>query len=147
MSSSTDRLACHGPHVSLIPRSTDAAMEIEACRILPGQIVQTVSVDVGDADAVEKAMSEVVAKQGTVQVVRDSGDRLRVHVRGSTLNFARFITMIQSSREGPGGDAYSYGRSGLLSGLTEMFLERGSVRLLLENSIEDTDGSRAREQG
>lgn len=43
-------------------------MEVEACRVLPGQMVQTISADVGDAAAVEKAMGEAVAKQGPVQV-------------------------------------------------------------------------------
>lgn len=47
-----------------------AMMEVEACRVLPGQMVQTISVDVGDAAAVEKAMREAVAKQGAVQVWR-----------------------------------------------------------------------------
>lgn len=47
-------------------------MEIEACRVLPGQMVQTISVDVGDATAVEKAMDEAVAKQGAVQVILGS---------------------------------------------------------------------------
>lgn len=45
-----------------------AMMEVEACRVLPGQMVQTISVDVGDAAAVEKAMGDAVAKQGAVQV-------------------------------------------------------------------------------
>lgn len=36
--------------------------------MLPGQMVQTISVDVGDAAAVEKAMGDAVAKQGAVQV-------------------------------------------------------------------------------
>lgn len=47
-----------------------AMMEVEACRVLPGQMVQTISVDVGNAAAVEKAMGEAVAKQGAVQVWR-----------------------------------------------------------------------------
>lgn len=47
-------------------------MEIEACRVSPTQMVQTVSVDVGNPDEVEKAMSEAVSRQGTVQA-RDNG--------------------------------------------------------------------------
>lgn len=48
-------------------------MEIGACRVSPGQMVQTVSVDVGDAEAVEKAMGEAVGKQGAVQArVKDA---------------------------------------------------------------------------
>jgi len=49
-------------------------MEVEACRVLPGQMVQTISVDVGDAAAVEKAMGEAVAKQGAVQVQGRMGE-------------------------------------------------------------------------
>lgn len=41
--------------------------------MLPGQMVQTISVDVGDAAAVEKAMGEAVAKQGAVQVQERTG--------------------------------------------------------------------------
>lgn len=54
------------PFTCFLPAA--AMMEVEACRVLPGQMVQTISVDVGDAAAVEKAMSEAVAKQGAVQV-------------------------------------------------------------------------------
>ena len=43
-------------------------MDIEACRVSPSQMVQTVSVDVGDFKAVEKATCEAVAKLGPVQV-------------------------------------------------------------------------------
>lgn len=47
-------------------------MEIEACRVSPTQMVQTVSVDVGNPDEVEKAMSKAVSRQGAVQA-RDNG--------------------------------------------------------------------------
>lgn len=47
-------------------------MEIKACRVSPTQMVQTVSVDVGNPDEVEKAMGEAVSRQGTVQA-RDNG--------------------------------------------------------------------------
>lgn len=48
--------------------STIAALvEVEACRAQPDQMLQTISVDVGDASAVEKAMGEAVAQQGAVQ--------------------------------------------------------------------------------
>lgn len=43
--------------------------------MLPDQMVQTVSVDVGDAAAVEKAMGEAVAKQGAVQARVFVGNR------------------------------------------------------------------------
>lgn len=57
---------------SIIPaapsfHSLAAMMEAEACRVQPDQMLQTISVDVGDAAAVEKAMGEAVAKQGAVQ--------------------------------------------------------------------------------
>eukprot|EP00903_Cladosiphon_okamuranus_P009315 g8887.t1 len=67
------QLVREGAHVTIVARRQgvlDAAMlEVEACRVLPGQMMQTISVDVGDAAAVEKAMVEAVARQGAVHVL------------------------------------------------------------------------------
>ena len=48
----------------------DAMVEMEACRISPDQMIQSVSVDVGDPAAVEKVTADAIAKQGMVQVRR-----------------------------------------------------------------------------
>lgn len=56
---------------------TDALAEMEACRVSPEQLVQTVSVDVGSAEQVEKMMVAVVAKQGPVTVRKGQGREQR----------------------------------------------------------------------
>lgn len=53
----------------------DALAEIEACRVSPNQMAQTVSMDVGSPEQVEKMMEEVVAKQGPVTVRGKAGSR------------------------------------------------------------------------
>ncbi|CAM9358961.1 unnamed protein product [Laminaria digitata] len=67
------QLVRQGAHVTVLARrqgALDAAMmDIKACRFSPSQMVQTVSVDVSDFKAVEKATSEAVAKQGPVQIL------------------------------------------------------------------------------
>ncbi|CAM9575693.1 unnamed protein product [Ectocarpus fasciculatus] len=67
------QLVREGAHVTIVARRQEvldvAKVEVEACRESPDQMVQAISVDVGDAEAVKIAMGEAVAKQGAVQVL------------------------------------------------------------------------------
>lgn len=108
-------------------------MEIEACRVLPGQMVQTISVDVGDAAAVEKAMGEAVAKQGSVQV-RSSLWSIYTHTYMYLRFFAAFWIVDDTHKSSQ--DTYIHALFPSLSvGQHPTSIDSGLLRVLHETSV------------
>ncbi|CAM9989484.1 unnamed protein product, partial [Scytosiphon promiscuus] len=129
------QLVREGAHVTIVARRQgvlDAAMkEVEACRVQPDQMLQTISVDVGDAAAVEKAMGEAVAKQGTAQVVANCAG-FAIAKEFDEMNAVDFERLLRVN---------TLGSANVTRALLPSMKAAGSGRILFTSSMAGQSGS------